>query len=195
MIVGKRALPALGIAPDGGALDAQMALLAEPGDMVIGFGAHPETRGRACAVARERGCLVGGPRDRTDQEQAETTYHVLWELVHVFFEHRGGGEGAGASSFLYPFLEPRETDVEAVVADVAQSMLMKADGGGGAARAHAGRQRGRSSTAAAAAARARPAAGCWRSATAARRPTRWTSSRTARAIGHAARSTSPRTRP
>ena len=24
-----------------------------------------------------------------DQELVETTYHVLWELVHVFFEHRG----------------------------------------------------------------------------------------------------------
>jgi D-sedoheptulose 7-phosphate isomerase len=123
VIVGKRALPALGIAPDGGALDAQMALVAEPGDMVIGFGSHPETVA-AVEVARERGCLVVD-LETTDQEQAETTYHVLWELVHVFFEHRGGGEGAGASSFLYPFLEPRETDVDAVVADVARSMLMK----------------------------------------------------------------------
>ena len=43
-------------------------------------------------------------------------YHVLWELVHVFFEHRGLLEGrsarthdTGASSFLYPFLEGRNT--------------------------------------------------------------------------------------
>ena len=49
------------------------------------------------------------------QELAETAYHVLWELVHVFFEHRCEGREAravhdtGASSFLYPFLGESET--------------------------------------------------------------------------------------
>ena len=41
---------------------------------------------------------------------------MLWELVHVFFEHRGLLEGretgpvhdTGASSFLYPFLSESE---------------------------------------------------------------------------------------
>jgi D-sedoheptulose 7-phosphate isomerase len=68
------------------------------------------------------------------QELAETHYHVLWELVHVFFEHRGLLAGrqarpvhdAGASSFLYPFLDEREHDLGAVLADVAQSVRMKA---------------------------------------------------------------------
>ena len=68
------------------------------------------------------------------QELVETAYHVLWELVHVFFEHRGLLEGrtagrvhdTGASSFLYPFLAEREHDLEAVVADVARSVVMKA---------------------------------------------------------------------
>jgi D-sedoheptulose 7-phosphate isomerase len=54
--------------------------------------------------------------------------------VHVFFDHRGLLEGrrggavhdAGASSFLYPFLDEREDDLEAVVADVRASVLMKA---------------------------------------------------------------------
>jgi D-sedoheptulose 7-phosphate isomerase len=125
VIVGKRALPALGIAAEGGRLDTQMALAAEPSDMVIGFGAHPETVA-AVEVARSCGCLVVDLGTH-DQEQAETTYHVLWELVHVFFEHRrGAGPGAGASSFLYPMLEARTADdEEAVVADVARSMLMK----------------------------------------------------------------------
>ena len=42
------------------------------------------------------------------QELAETLYHVLWELVHVFFEHLGTSTaGAGASGFLYPFLGAR----------------------------------------------------------------------------------------
>jgi D-sedoheptulose 7-phosphate isomerase len=62
-------------------------------------------------------------------------YHLLWELVHVFFEHRGLLAGrdararhdAGASSFLYPFLAEQENDLEAVVEDVRRSVLAKAD--------------------------------------------------------------------
>jgi D-sedoheptulose 7-phosphate isomerase len=68
------------------------------------------------------------------QELVETLYHVLWELVHVFFDHRGLLEGrdarqlhdTGASSFLYPFLGEREDDLEAVVEDVRRSVLAKA---------------------------------------------------------------------
>ncbi len=63
-----------------------------------------------------------------------TIYHVLWELVHVFFEHRGLLEGrraeavhdSGASSFLYPFLAEQEDDLDTVMADVRRSVLMKA---------------------------------------------------------------------
>ena len=84
---------------------------------------------------------TGDPAVR--QELVETLYHVLWELVHVFFDHRGLLEGrdarrvhdAGASSFLYPFLAEREDDLEAVVDDVRRSVLMKADEVGRAARA------------------------------------------------------------
>jgi D-sedoheptulose 7-phosphate isomerase len=62
------------------------------------------------------------------QELGETLYHVLWELVHVYFDHLEGSDvGAGASSFLYSFLEQRATgDLAAVDRDVAQSALMKA---------------------------------------------------------------------
>ena len=103
----------------------------------------------ALAVARERGCLtVAFARERARsgsssrrrrpvrrQELVETLYHVLWELVHVFFDHRGLLEGrharpvhdTGASSFLYPFLGEQEHDLEAVVADVRRSVLMKAE--------------------------------------------------------------------
>ena len=147
VIVGKRALPAIGLAAEGGALDLQVELVAEPGDMVIAFGADRAVRaGLGCAA--ERGCLTIGfgagaewdfapPGDDpfVRQELVETLYHVLWELVHVFFDHRGLLEGrdqrrvhdTGASSFLYPFLAERETDLEAVVADVSGSVRMKAD--------------------------------------------------------------------
>ena len=60
---------------------------------------------------------------------------MLWELVHVFFEHRGllsgraerRGHDAGASSFLYPFLAEREDNLDEVLDDVAPSVLMKAE--------------------------------------------------------------------
>jgi D-sedoheptulose 7-phosphate isomerase len=61
------------------------------------------------------------------QELIETLYHVLWELVHVFIEHRERrGHDAGASSFLYPFLGESEQALESVVEDVRRSILAKA---------------------------------------------------------------------
>ena len=151
VIVGKRALPAIGMTPDAGPLAAQVELLAEPQDIAIGFGegrADDDLRA-AVATARARGCLTvafaptGAEWEleppATDpfvrQELAETMYHLLWELVHVFFEHRGLLAGretrphhdAGASSFLYPFLAEQESDLESVVEDVRRSVLMKAD--------------------------------------------------------------------
>jgi D-sedoheptulose 7-phosphate isomerase len=148
VIVGKRALPALGLAAEGGPLDAQMALVAEPDDIAIAFEAGDPETARALGVARDRGALTvafaaagaewelvpPGEDPFVAQELVETAYHVLWELVHVFFDHRGLLEGrsaapvhdTGASSFLYPFLAERETDVEAVMADVRASVAMKA---------------------------------------------------------------------
>ena len=145
VIVGKRALPAIGLSREGGALEHQVELLAAPNDIAIGFGA-----GSAAAVARarERGCLTiayeplgaewefqpPSPDPFIRQELAETHYHLLWELCHVFFEHRGllegrdarAGHDTGASSFLYPFLAEQETDLQGVLDDVRRSALMKA---------------------------------------------------------------------
>ncbi len=152
VIVGKRALPALGLAPEGGDVVAQVELAAEPDDIAIGFGLEEgDTEvARALGAARARGCLTIAfatdpaaewafepPSDDpfVRQELGETLYHVLWELVHVFFEHRDllGGRQArsvhdpGASSFLYPFLAERETGLEEVIADVRDSVLIKAE--------------------------------------------------------------------
>jgi D-sedoheptulose 7-phosphate isomerase len=130
VIVGKRALPAICLAP------GELGLLAEPDDAVIVFGTDP-----AVAGVRARGCLTIGfepgaaewvfepPTDDpfVAQELTETLYHVLWELVHVFLDHgsRAGRDG-GASSFLYPFLAAGPDDVGALVDDVRASVLMKA---------------------------------------------------------------------
>jgi D-sedoheptulose 7-phosphate isomerase len=146
VIVGKRALPAIGLSAEGGPLGPQVDLTAEPGDMLIAFG---DGVAEPIAVARSRGLLTiafgaGAAEWEFDppsadpfvrQELAETLYHVLWELVHVFFDHRGLLEGrserrvhdSGASSFLYPFLAEQEHDLDAVVADVRRSVRMKAD--------------------------------------------------------------------
>jgi len=151
VIVGKRALPALALTSEGGSLEAQVALLARAQDIVIAFGAREdggEAR-RALALARDRGCLTiafapAGAEWELEppsagaaivQELVETLYHVLWELVHVFFEHRGLLEGrderrvhdAGASSFLYPFLAEREDRLEPVLEDVRRSVLLKSE--------------------------------------------------------------------
>jgi D-sedoheptulose 7-phosphate isomerase len=146
VIVGKRALPAIGLSREGGELADQVELVAEPDDIAIAYGSGTA---EALAVAAGRGCLTvafspsGAEWELVPpvedpfvaQEVAETAYHLLWELVHVFFEHRGLLEGrearavhdTGASSFLYPFLAEGETDLEAVVDDVRRSVLMKAD--------------------------------------------------------------------
>jgi D-sedoheptulose 7-phosphate isomerase len=150
VIVGKRALPAIGVSREGGPLADQVALLAEPDDIAIGFGVEdgdPDTAA-AIAIARERSCLtVAFARAGADweleppgedsfvrQELVETLYHLLWELVHVFFEHRGllAGRTAGpvhdtgAAGFLYPFLAEQERDLETVLDDVRRSVSIKA---------------------------------------------------------------------
>jgi D-sedoheptulose 7-phosphate isomerase len=140
VIVGKRALPALALTAEGGPVARQVALAAEPGDILMAF----EDDAEVMSVASAAGCLtIGLPATGAAwafappgedpfvrQEVAETAYHLLWELVHVFFEHRGLVSGRthdpGASAFLYPFLGQAAPDVEAVIADVAASVRMKA---------------------------------------------------------------------
>jgi D-sedoheptulose 7-phosphate isomerase len=151
VIVGKRALPAVGLTGESAPLLAELDLLAEPEDIVVAFGEKEDgpVLGEALAAARARGCLTVAfaslgaewelepPSDDpfVRQEIVETAYHVLWELVHVFFEHRGLLEGrteqrvhdVGASSFLYPFLGEQEHDLDAVLADVAASAMAKGE--------------------------------------------------------------------
>jgi D-sedoheptulose 7-phosphate isomerase len=147
VIVGKRALPALGLVGDSAPLATEVRLAAGADDIVMAFGDDPDLS-VAIAAARAAGAItvafaplhadwelvapVGDPF--IAQELVETAYHVLWELVHVFFEHRGLLQGrterrvhdAGAASFLYPFLADQEHDLDAVLSDVAGSAVLKA---------------------------------------------------------------------
>jgi D-sedoheptulose 7-phosphate isomerase len=150
VIVGKRALPAIGLSGAGSDLPPRVELLTRPDDIAIGFGsADEEPLRQALVAARARGCLtvafseIGAEWEllpQTDdpliaQELVETAYHVLWELVHVFFEHRGLLQGrrdrraheSGASAFLYPFLAEQEHDLDSVLGDVRRSALMKSE--------------------------------------------------------------------
>jgi D-sedoheptulose 7-phosphate isomerase len=152
VIVGKRALPAIGLSREGGDLAAQVELVVEPDDIAIAFGVDEvdgDQVARGLRLARDSGCLtiafgqcgaeweleIPSQDAYVRQEVAETAYHVLWELVHVFFDHRGLLEGreagpihdTGHSSFLYPFLSESEHDLESVVDDVRRSALMKSE--------------------------------------------------------------------
>jgi D-sedoheptulose 7-phosphate isomerase len=105
VIVGKRALPAIALPAD--ALD----VLGRDGDilMLLVAGAPGATDSALLGRARARGMLaialtgvapaggtaaadfhfaVPSPDPLVVQETHEMLYHVLWELVHVFFEHR-----------------------------------------------------------------------------------------------------------
>jgi len=127
VIVGKRALPALSLSNDAAALTglaeehglagiyaAQLALIADPGDIALGIcgGGPVESVQQGLAEARRLGLLTvalaglapGGAgaairadhvlRAESDDPQVVkeihvTMYHVLWELVHVFLEQPG----------------------------------------------------------------------------------------------------------
>lgn len=95
----------------------QLRMLARPEDIALGFALHGGRDKRdanvraAFAAAQEMGLLTlgltsgeGGPLQKAGldfcfaiasddpfavQETHETLYHVLWELVHIFFEHEG----------------------------------------------------------------------------------------------------------
>ena len=111
VVVGKRALPALPL-PDiaGGAAGRALATLGRSGDLLLVLSAtaldDPAhalldagranglltivlTGGVAVACAHADHVFVVPATDPCIvQETHEMLYHVLWELVHVFFEHR-----------------------------------------------------------------------------------------------------------
>ena len=108
VIVGKSALPAFALSGPG--LVQQLQMLAEPGDIAFGIAAGAPDREVLDALdeARRDGlltiALLGEPAERCSAEHTlvvrsadplvirevqVTTYHVLWELAHVFLERPG----------------------------------------------------------------------------------------------------------
>jgi D-sedoheptulose 7-phosphate isomerase len=138
VIVGKRALPALDLGAD---FERRLPVVLQPEDMVMGF-AFPEADEpveRTVRAAQEQGALTFSLTGEAGeysfsapdedpfviQEVFEVLYHVLWETVHVYFEHRELGHDVGNSSFLYPFLGKGQQPLEEVVSEVQGSMLQK----------------------------------------------------------------------
>jgi D-sedoheptulose 7-phosphate isomerase len=111
VLVGKRALPALALEPVRGAFGAQIDALVREADIAMGLAAGAPGGHLLDALerARHRGALTialsAGPHPAAlspvvdfsftvpcedplgAQEVHETLYHILWELVHVFFDH------------------------------------------------------------------------------------------------------------
>ncbi|MEX0745245.1 MAG: SIS domain-containing protein [Phycisphaeraceae bacterium] len=166
VITGKRALPAIVL--DGnasgsvGGLRSELQAVAGPHDIVVGFieGGDADVES-ALAAARERDlltiaftantdhdaaareqanyCFAAGSNDPlVNQEIYETAYHVLWELVHVFFAHRAllddppadapvaDEAGMADQGWLYPFLaRERPGGAAAPLGEVRQSIGLK----------------------------------------------------------------------
>ena len=113
VLVGKRALPAIALPGDASAVVARLRAMAAPHDIAMAIDVDGESRGALAGLAHARagGLLTLGLVGRTGgtlrrervadhlfvveaadplviQETHETLYHVLWELVHLFFDQR-----------------------------------------------------------------------------------------------------------
>jgi D-sedoheptulose 7-phosphate isomerase len=138
VIVGKRALPALDLSI---AFRPWLEAILCADDMVMGFGppeGDPDVWS-ALDVARARQAMTFAlpgfeadyaaaaptPHPFIHQEIVEMLYHVLWETVHVFFEHRELGLDTGDAGFLYPFLGQQKQQTDDVLAEVAASIRLK----------------------------------------------------------------------
>ncbi|MGH2773786.1 MAG: SIS domain-containing protein, partial [Actinomycetota bacterium] len=116
--------------PGGPAVAAGLKQAEAKGFMTMGLSGPGET-----LAAAGPGWLFRCDDEDPDvvQEVHETLYHVLWELVHVFFDHRGlleenpGGtrHDVGHSAFLYPFLSATEKGLDSVLEHVRSSILLK----------------------------------------------------------------------
>lgn len=111
VIIGKRALPALALPGGSAGLPAELELFGAPVDIALAVAADggDDALAAGLAAARDRGmltvALLGGvpgavsrltgldhvlavpsADPRVVREGHVTTYHVLWELVHVFLD-------------------------------------------------------------------------------------------------------------
>jgi D-sedoheptulose 7-phosphate isomerase len=120
---------ALGLSPDGRCADvvAGFAAARKAGMLTVALVGGD---GGDIAASGECDHVIVVPSDdvRVVKEGHVTAYHVLWELVHVFFdqtESPSPDTEAGGIEGLYPFLYGGAGDEEALIADVARSTAEK----------------------------------------------------------------------
>ena len=80
---------AIGFSPDGRCLNVLAALEYARRAELLTLGLAGGDGGRFEAAGLDFCFVVRDADQLTVQETHETLYHVLWELVHVFFEHEG----------------------------------------------------------------------------------------------------------
>ena len=139
VIVGKRALPALDLSI---LFQPWLESIVSLDDIVMGFGppGGDVEVWEALASAGRKGAMtfaLPGPKGSyavdtaiadpfMHQELIEILYHTLWETVHVFFERRELGHDVGEAGFLYPFLGQDKQTASDAMAEVANSIQLKA---------------------------------------------------------------------
>ncbi len=80
---------ALGFSPDGACGNVCVALLAARKQGLLALGLAGGDGGQLAEAGLDFCFVVRSHDPLVVQETHETLYHVLWELVHVFFEHEG----------------------------------------------------------------------------------------------------------
>jgi D-sedoheptulose 7-phosphate isomerase len=130
--LGRPADIALGLSDDGDCRNVLLAMQAARDAGLLTVALVGGDGGTIAAGSVADHCLVTRSSDPHVVKEAHvTTYHVLWELVHVFFESPGALDGdtstvaAGGVEALYPFLYGSGGDRSDVLDSVAASTIDK----------------------------------------------------------------------
>jgi D-sedoheptulose 7-phosphate isomerase len=118
---------ALGISSDGNCANIRAGLLAARNAGLLTMALVGGDGGQILAGAEADHCLLvpsGNPH--IVKEGHVTAYHLLWELVHVFFDSpNAASSDSGGVEQLYPFLYGGGTDAGAVLDAAAESARQK----------------------------------------------------------------------
>jgi len=87
---------ALGILGDADDREVTQALAFATNRRLLTIAIGPEKAGAVAGIHAEHNYRIPCEDPFVTQEVSETFYHVLWELVHLFLEHRPAGFGAAS---------------------------------------------------------------------------------------------------
>ena len=115
---------ALGISVDGHCVNVQSGLRAarRAGMLTVAL-----VGGVGGELEADHTIVVPSPDPLVVKEGHVTAYHLLWELVHVFFDSPDAPKASGGVESLYPFLYGGGTDGVPVLEAAAESVRQKVD--------------------------------------------------------------------